>query len=443
LAQRADDAILSVESVPLATRAIVAAKAFVSYLWKMILPINLVPFYPYPSPAGVSLFSVAYLSAIFLVIAIIVLSLMAVRKQKLWFSVWCYYVATLLPVIGIVQVGAQAMADRYSYLPSIGPFFIAGLAVAWTMEAGKAAAGRQRFVRFFGAAASLVILASMAYMTVGQIGVWKDSMDLWNYVIEKEPATYFAYNNRGTVLYNKGRIDEAIEDYKRALSLNPGYAKSHYNLGLALFEKGWVDQAIEEYRIAVQAEPRNINARLNLGIAYEMKGLTDKSLEEYMIVEKLKPGSADPYFDLGTFFNSRGLLDPAIRLLQTAVRIKPDFADAQSGLASALFKKGRIAEALEHYLIYSRLRPDDASAHLNLGSAYAAMGYLDKGMDQFQIALRLNPALADAHYNLGMAYQAKGFMGEAVEHLEAAARLNPTDAAIRNDLARAKNYGGK
>lgn len=441
LAQKADDAILSVEAVPLSIRTIIAVRSLVFYLWKMALPFNLVPFYLYPSPKGVSLFSAYYLLAILLVVGISVFSLVIVKKQKLWLSVWGYYVVTLLPVIGIVQVGAQAMADRYSYLPSIGPFLIAGLAVAWVFGDPNAPTKREHRFNFFSTFAVLLLFTSMAYMTISQIRIWKNSIDLWNHVITKEPRVYFAYNNRGIVLYGLGRIDEAIEDYQKALSLNPMHGKSHYNLGLALFEKGFVDAAIGEYETAIKLNPRDVNAHLNLGVAYARKGLTDRSIGEYQIVESLKPGSAEPFFQLGAFLSSRGFLDEAIQQLQIAVRIKPDFADARSNLGAALFRKGRIADALEHYLIYSQLRPNDAAAHLNLGSAYAALGYLDKGMDQFQIALRLNPGLADAHYNLGMAYQAKGFMDKAVEHLEAAAHLNPTDAAIRNDLARLKNYG--
>jgi len=100
----------------------------------------------------------------------------------------------------------------------------------------------------------------MTYLTIGQAGIWKTSMALWNYVIEKEPRTYFAYNNRGITLYAAGRIDEAIEEYRQALALYPGYFKGHYNLGLAYYEKGFPDLAIEEYQTALRQAPRDINA---------------------------------------------------------------------------------------------------------------------------------------------------------------------------------------
>jgi len=125
LSQKAGNAILSMEEIPLSVRVLAASKSLIGYIWKMIFPLNLVPFYPYPK--DVSLFSVGYLFAALVVIGITVISFVAARKQKLWLSVWSYYVVTLIPVLGIIQVGSQAMADRYSYLPGIGP----SLAAVW------------------------------------------------------------------------------------------------------------------------------------------------------------------------------------------------------------------------------------------------------------------------------------------------------------------------
>ncbi len=135
LAQKAGGAIRPFEVTPLSSRLLVAAESLLSYLWKMILPLNLVPYYPYPK--NISLFSAEYLLSIILVTGITAACIVMVKKQKLWLAVWGYYVITLLPVIGIVQVGDQAMADRYTYLPSISPFLITGLGVVWCFEKGE------------------------------------------------------------------------------------------------------------------------------------------------------------------------------------------------------------------------------------------------------------------------------------------------------------------
>jgi tetratricopeptide (TPR) repeat protein len=435
-AQKAGNALLSVEDIPLSARALVAAQSLIAYLGKMIFPINLLPFYQYPK--NVSFFSLEYLAAIVFVIGITTVCIVVAKKRKLWLSAWSYYLVTLIPVIGIVKVGSQSMADRYAYLPSLGPFLIFGLAAPWIVKRLNTMPKQRLMLKIFAAAFTLFLFVSMTYLTIKQIGIWKNNSVLWTYVIDKEPGIYFAYNNRGITYYVKRQLDEAIEDFGKAIFLYPGYYKSHYNLGLALFEKGLLDQAIEEYQIAVSLAPKYSNAHLNLGVAYARKGLRDRSAGEYQIVENLNPGSAEPFYELGAFFTKRGLLDEAIELLQIAVRVAPDFADAHNNLAAALYRKGRVPDALEHYQVFLRLRPDNAKAHLNLGSAYAASGFLDKAIEQFQIALRLDPGLVDAHYNLGMVYQANGLMDQAVEHLEEAARLNPGDAAVRNDLARAQ-----
>lgn len=440
LAQRSGDAILSTAEVPLWTRTIAAAKSLLAYLLKMIYPVDLVPFYPYP--VNTSFLSLGFIPVVFTA-GMTIAGIATARKQKLWLAAWGYFVVTLAPVLGIVQVGSQAMADRYSYLPSIGPFLIAALGFAWLVNKLNMTIKHGLISWLVPAAAAVFVFSSLGYLTVRQIGIWKGSMDLWNYVIDKEPMTYFAYNNRGITLFQMGQIDAAIDDYNKSIAIYPNYFKAHYNMGLALYEKGFPDGAIQEYQFAVRLNPQDINAHLNLGVAYSKKGLTENSAEEYRLVEKLSSGSVEPFYKLGSYFTARGLLDEAIEQLQIAVRMKPDSADAHNNLAAALFRKGRVGEALEHYRIVSELRPADAAAHSNLGSAFAALGQIDKAIDEFQSALRLDPSFADAHYNLGMALQIKGLLGPALEHLEAAARLNPTDSAIRNDLARAKFTGRK
>ncbi|MFZ2197103.1 MAG: tetratricopeptide repeat protein [Thermodesulfovibrionales bacterium] len=399
LAQR--EAIELNEFAPLSVRLLMAAKSLIAYLLKMALPVNLIPYYPYPQ--NVPFFSLAYLSPIVLFFVITILSLFAAKRQRAWLSVWGYYLVTLAPVLGILQVGGQAMADRYSYLPSVGPFLLCGAGVAWVYSYLANPGKHGPVLKLLCSASALSVLVSLSYLTIEQIKVWKNSTNLWSYVIEEEPGIPFAYNNIGIAFFKKEQLDKAIEAYQTSVALAPRYVKAH----------------------------------LNLGNAYAKKGLRDKALEEYQIVARLNPGSAETHYQLGSALNAGGFLNEAIEQWQLAVKLKPDFGEAHNNLAAALYSKGIISEALDHYLIFAKLNPANALAHLNLGSAYAATGSFDRAIEHFQIAVRLKPDLADAHYNLGMAYQTKGMIDQAVEHLEAAARLNPADAAIRNDLARA------
>ena len=165
----------------------------------MIWPLDLVPYYSYPK--HVSMLSPEYFLSITLLVAITAGCLILAKKWKIGLVVWSYYIVTLIPVLGIVQVGAQPMADRYTYLPSLGPFFLTGLAAAWIMRAGRSAARWRLSIVLFKSAAAVLVLAAMSYATVEQIGVWKTSMGLWDYVIDKKteaPSSFITAASRFT-----------------------------------------------------------------------------------------------------------------------------------------------------------------------------------------------------------------------------------------------------
>jgi Flp pilus assembly protein TadD len=311
-------------------------------------------FYPYPK--DVSIASPSYFVPLILIIGITVASFLVIKRQRIWLSVWTYYLVTLIPVLGIVQVGTQEMADRYTYLPSIGPFLIAGLAAGLVL--GKAdAAGKQRtvLVRYGGVA---LLLLSLSPITFSQIGIWRDSITLWSSVIAKFPTrAFFAYHNRGLAFNRRGEIDRAIEDYHKAISLNPRYPDAHSNLGIALYQKGLVDQAIAEYRVAIQLDPRNANAHKNMGVALYMSSRFAEALEHYLIVATLRPDDAGAHMDLGSAYGALGDYYKAIEHFQTALRIRPDFADAHYNLATAYSMTGRMDKANDHYEKARRLNP--------------------------------------------------------------------------------------
>jgi tetratricopeptide (TPR) repeat protein len=224
LAQKAGAAIVTVEAIPLARRAPVAAGSLFAYLRKMIYPLDLSPFYPYPKP--VPFMSPESFLPFVIAIGVTLVCIAVAKRRRLWLAVWAYYVITLIPVLGIVQVGSQSMADRYTYLPGLGPFLIAGMAAAWAFgKVRPSPAGRVSCCL-----AAFLVFASMTYITVEQVGVWKSSFTLWNYVIQKEPAVSIAYNNRAVAYYRLGCFDRAVADLERSIELNPHYASALYNM---------------------------------------------------------------------------------------------------------------------------------------------------------------------------------------------------------------------
>jgi protein O-mannosyl-transferase len=246
MAQRSGGAISSLDIVPLSTRLLVAVNSLVMYLGKMLLPLNLIPFYPYPW--DVSLFSLKYWFVSGLVLGITASCVVLVRKQKFWLSAWGYYVVTLIPVLGIVQVGAQSMADRYTYLPSLGPFIIAGLMVAWLAVKMRELLGLREYL--FSAAAALIIFVPLSYATVRQIHVWHDSISLWDHVLENEPSVYIAYGNRGVAYTLTGRYDKALEDFNAAVLLGPNDSTTYYNRGAFYLRTGRFELAIADIQKA-------------------------------------------------------------------------------------------------------------------------------------------------------------------------------------------------
>jgi hypothetical protein len=249
-AQGSGGAMELMQVVPLSTRLLVAMNSLIAYLWKMLWPLDLMPLYPYPR--DVSLLSFEYLSAIALVIGLTAGAVALVKKQKLWLAAWTYYVVTLIPVLGIVQVGAQSMADRYTYLPSLGPFLVAGLTAAWVWEKAGTLGKRGLIVKITGAASALLVLVFLSYLSYKQIGLWKNDIDLWQSVIDKEhQKVLFAYFKRGQAYAMRGQYDKAIEDYNTVIALNyEEYSKVYLERGFVYLKAGQAGPAVADLKRA-------------------------------------------------------------------------------------------------------------------------------------------------------------------------------------------------
>ncbi len=287
MAQQSGGAVQSGDEYLLSMRFFVAAKALLAYLGKLIVPLELVPFYPYPE--DLSIFSTEYLFVIALPLLITATCLVTAKKQKVLSSVWGYYVVTLIPVLGVVQVGGQSMADRYMYLPSLGPFLIAGLGVAWVFRKAHAVEKLGLLVKVVAASAMILAVVALTHLTLKQIHIWKNSIALWTYVIEKEPGKVRrAYMNRSAAFCEVGQYDKAIADYDMAVAIAPRDPDVYYGRGLVYFETRQFGKAIVDYDIAVTLSQEGGEGVFGLesifldrGLAYLQIGERRLALEDF------------------------------------------------------------------------------------------------------------------------------------------------------------------
>jgi tetratricopeptide (TPR) repeat protein len=269
------------------------------------------PLYPYPK--DVSLFSLEYVLAIGLMMGITVVCLVLVKQQQCWLSAWGYYVIMLVPVLGLVQVGPQSMADRFAYLPSLAPFLVAGLGVAWIVVQVNNIPKWSVLVKFVCTAGALMVLVSMSYITLQQIGIWKNGFVLWNHVIAKGFESAIAHNNRGMSLAEMGQRDRAIADYKMAIALDPRSYFAYNNRGVLYGKDGLYHIAIEYFLKSIAINPRYADAYCNLGLSYFYMNQYDHALENYNKAIELKQDFDTAYLNRGKVFSIAGNKELALK----------------------------------------------------------------------------------------------------------------------------------
>jgi len=421
--QQQGGAMTKAESLPLGARSGNALISYGRYLGKLFWPTNLAVYYPHPGqwPMGEVVLAGG------LILGLSVLLWMQRRRFPYLLVGWLWFLGTLIPVIGLVQVGGQAMADRYTYLPSLGVLVLA----VW--GAYELARGWRYQVLALSVAGGAAIVLCLA-LTRQQLGHWKDSETLFRHALAVTENNPVAHKVLGAALDKKGQTDEAIGQYQEAIRLKPGYADAHCNLGVALGKKGQTDEAISQYQETIRLKPDHVEAHYNLGNALGRKGQMDEAIRQFQEAIRLKPGYADAYNNLGVALDNIGQTDEAIRQCQEAIRLKPDHADAHFNLGVALAKRGQSDEAIRQFQETIRLKPEHADAHNNLAVALGKKSQIDEAIRQLQETIRLKPDHAQAHNNLGTAFNQQGRTAEAIRQFQEALRLKPDYADARKNL---------
>jgi protein O-mannosyl-transferase len=281
--QSQSGAIMNIAKFPFDIRVINALVSYTQYIAKMFWPVNLSIFYHHP---GRSLhFSDAVIPAV-LFVAATILAVRFARTRGYLFVGWMWYVCTLIPVIGLVQVGDQAMADRYTYIPLIGLF----ITIAWGLPELLA---RYAFRKTVLAIAAAVVLLAMAVSTYIQLGYWQNSVTILERAVEINPNDRFAHANLGAVFVRKGSYDEAIVHFEKALQIDPCDLMSQLNIGVAFFRKDKIDLAVNHFEKAMAIDPCDIPTRLNLATGLAKQGNTQQAIEQCNEILRMAPGRTE------------------------------------------------------------------------------------------------------------------------------------------------------
>ena len=355
LAQNKVGAVKSLSSYPFSQRAANAVTTYADYLWKTIWPQKLAVFYPFSKPVSWSqlLVAASLLAA---------LSLAAVwwRAQKPYLIFgWLWYLGILVPVIGLVQVGGQACADRYTYIPLIGIF----IAVVWWLD--DLCSG-YRQARILPALLAALALAACIGTTLRQESYWRDDVALFSHALAVTDDNYVAHTNLGFVLVRQGRFLEASRHFNEAIRISPSLADPYLNQGDNLLRAGEFEQSIAFISKAIELRPDSAAAYNDMGVAMLRTGRLREAYDNFTAAIELDPLMADGYYNKGIVMSMLGKSDEAIVCYQKALQLNPDNPGCHAKLAIELVAKKRIQEAFDHFSEALRLNPGDGATRNRL-----------------------------------------------------------------------------
>lgn len=324
-------AVGAIPPLPLLWRVENAVVSYLIYAWQTLWPTHLAAFYPHPNDT-LALWEIILASG--LLVAITVTAILSRGKLPYLFTGWLWYVLMLVPVIGIVQVGEQGHADRYTYLPHVGLFLVMVWGVADIIQP-------HRSIWRFAAVTAFAMIVALAATAYIQASHWRNSETLWTHALAVTSNNDFAHNNLGYLYMNSDKLDEAISHFETAAMIRHDKTHQHYKVGSAFVE-------------------------MNLADALARKGQPDEAMVHYEETIRLEPNYADAYYNRGNLLLAKGDVDDAITDWEKTLLLRPNDADAHTCLGNALLRKGSVSEAITHYQTALALAPEDPHSRNNL-----------------------------------------------------------------------------
>jgi protein O-mannosyl-transferase len=387
------------EELPLIWRAANGLVTYAIYLRQMIWPVGLAVFYPHPGDQ----LPIWEIGLAIVLLGLVSAGAIALRHKRPYLVTgWFWYLVMLLPVIGLIQVGSQAHADRYTYLPQIGLYLL----LAWGITDALASrfatgqirrGGLQR--RIVAVTASLAIIA-LAWCAHVQASHWRNGESLWGHALAVTSGNFMAHDGLGECLANRGRLDEAIDQFQKALNIAPGYPELETNLILALTKKGRTDEAISHLQTLLKEDPNNAQAHYNLGNALQKKGDSQGAIAAYEKALSIQARYPAAHYYLGIALDQNGQIDEAIAHYQEAVKEQPNYPQAYCLLGNDLLQKARVDDAIAAYEQALKSRPTYPEVENNIGLALVQKGRPSEAIAHWQNALAGQSDSVDSLNNL-------------------------------------------
>ncbi|QTA92397.1 tetratricopeptide repeat protein [Desulfonema magnum] len=400
LVQQGAGATACIEYCPLHFRLANALVSYAAYIVKMVYPHPLAVLYPHPGMQPWWKIT----GAAFLLMFLCVFVIRYAKSSPCLITGWLWYLGTLVPVIGLVQVGIQSMADRYTYIPLIGLFIILGWGIPDIFFRKRQ--GENLFSKIFRIgipAAAISVIFVFTVLSWLQLRHWSDGITLYKHTLNVTSGSYIVYYNMGNTLLSRGRFDESLPYYYKALQRDPESFDAHNNIGLVLAQKGKTDKAIAHYREAL----------------------------------RIKPDFSNPYNNLGNLFASQGRINKAIDHYREALLREPENAEALNNLGLSLIRIGKLEEAIAHFQKALKVKPDHGGAYRNLNRALALREKLDQAVANMDEAMNMTPADPDFTNKLENLSQKKKELDEAIEFYQKALSPQP---GYRRDTLNIDNY---
>jgi protein O-mannosyl-transferase len=425
--------------LPLRLRLANAVVSYIKYAGKTFWPANLAIFYPHPDtryglsakpgyPVSEQWNGALVLAGLVALAAVSFLALRRARREPWFFTAWFWFLGTLVPVIGIVQVGMQGLADRYMYIPSIGLFVV----IVWAgCHLGNRLVQAKPFLQF-GVVATILACAGLAYK---QTGYWHDNFRLFEHAMTVTRHNPVAECNVGEEWARRGKLPEAQELFTAAQLADPRYPMAYMDLGLLFELQAKPELAVTQYEATVQLRPWNEASRVRLAYALKTLGRRDESLEQFKQLEKLNPGNATAHYEAALILASENKVSDALVELNQALQIRPNFADALLQMGTLLAGQGRFSEAERPLRAAIALSPTNAALHLELGKALMLDGKSSDAAPEFALALQLEPNLPQKLLSDGRDLVRQGQLNAALVRFNTALWLQPNAPDAMSELA--------